>query len=356
MIPDNVDLVIKPTVQCNARCIYCHSLKPSQLLSKENLAEVITKLGRYTQEAGVKKSLIHWHGGEPMLGGADFYAYAIELQKKHLGHLELDNTMQSNLCLYEGPIRDAVRDLLKNRWIGTCFDPYHPTRVLSTGKDYFRECLKGLMQAQADGFEVGLIYVVHRRSLEVVRELYRFFVNTGAGSVLFHPLEEFDDPDYHLSPAEWGEFLKSLWDVWEEDEFSLSISPLKDWKDSLLEDKPIGMCEYNVRSRGNVLITVSPEGLLYPCHRFQDRGAECIGHIAEMTFDKIVEHPRTHLIASTKENAVSECRSCEFRHLCNSGCVATHDHTGKTIWCEGLKSFFSYLSGKVVDRRVKAVT
>jgi uncharacterized protein len=195
-----------------------------------------------------------------------------------------------------------------------------------------------------------MIYVVHKRSLEVVRELYHFFVNTGVTSVLFHPLEEFEDPQYKLSPGEWGEFLIQLWDVWEADDFSLSISPLKDWRDFLLEDEPIGMCEYNVRSRGNVLITVSPDGHLYPCHRFQDWGAECIGHISEMTFHEIVENPRTQLIASRKENLVPECRSCGFVQLCNSGCVATHDHTGKTIWCEGLKSFFSWVTGKVVDR------
>ncbi len=350
MLPDNVDLVIKPTIQCNARCIYCHSLKPSQVLSKEMLTELFTKLGSYMKEVGVQKSLIHWHGGEPMLGGPDFYEHVIELQNKHLSHLDLDNTMQSNLCLYEGRVREAVKKLLKNRWIGTCVDPYHPTRLLSNDRDYFRDCLRGLVAAQRDGFEVGMIYVVHKRSLEVVEKLYQFFVNTGVTSVLFHPLEEFDDPEYYLSPSEWGEFLKRLWEVWEADDFSLSISPLQDWRDAILEDKPIEMCEYNVRSRGNVLVTVSPDGYLYPCHRFQDRGAECIGHISEMTFHDIVENPRTHLIASRKENLVDECRSCEFVHLCNSGCVATHDDTGKTIWCEGLKSFFSWVAGKTVDR------
>ena len=355
MSPDNVDLVIKPTIQCNARCIYCHSLKPSKVLSKDTLTELFAKLGRYTKDAGVTKSLIHWHGGEPMLAGADFYHHVIELQNEHLSHLDLDNTMQSNLCLYEGAVREAVKELLKNRWIGTCVDPYHPTRLLSDGRDYFRDCLKGLVAAQRDGFEVGMIYVVHKRSLEVVPDLYHFFVNTGVTSVLFHPLEEFDDPQYWLSPEDWGEFLKRLWEVWEADDFSMSISPLKDWRACLLDDEDIEMCEYNIRSRSNVLITVSPEGYLYPCHRFQDRDAERIGHISGMTFHEIVEDARTHLIASRKENLVPDCRSCDFVHLCNSGCVATHDQTGKTIWCEGLKSFFSWASGKAVDRHERSV-
>lgn len=309
----------------------------------------MTKLGRYTKDRGVAKSLVHWHGGEPMFPGKDFYDLAIRLEQTHLGHLELQNTMQSNLCLYEGEVRRAVGELLKHDWIGTCFDPYHPTRLLSNGKDYLRECLKGLIAAQRDGFEVGLIYVVHRRSLDVARDLYHFFVNTGVSSVLFHPLEDFDDPEYHLSAADWGEFLRRLWEVWEEDNFSLRISPLADWRAWLVDKQPIGMCEYNVRSRKNVLITVSPEGLLYPCHRFQDKGIHCIGNISQMTFDQIIDHPLTYYIADRKENLPADCRSCEFVSLCNSGCVATHDQSGKTIWCEGLHSFFAYLARRVND-------
>lgn len=347
MTPDNVDLVIKPTVQCNAKCIYCHSLKPSQILSSYLLSELMKKLGEYTKNKGVSKSLIHWHGGEPMLPGKDFYLSAIDLQQKYLGHLELVNTMQSNLALFTGETRKVIGDLLKHDWIGTCLDPFHETRLLHNGKEYLRECLRGLIAAQQDGFEVGMIYVVHRRSLEVVRELYRFFLNTGVTSVLFHPLEEFPDPEYHLSPARWGEFLRTLWEVWEEDDFSLKISPLADWRAALLEGEPIGMCEYNVRSRKNVLVTVSPEGFLYPCHRFQDRDIHRIGHIADMTFDDVVENPLTHFVADRKENLISDCRSCQFVDLCNSGCVATHDESGKTIWCEGLKYFFGYLTQRL---------
>jgi uncharacterized protein len=319
-------------------------------MSKDLFVEIITKLERYTKATGVKRSLIHWHGGEPMLAGREFLAHAADLQNEHLSHVEVENTLQSNLCLYDGEVRDAVKDLLKDRWIGTCIDPFHPTRLLPNGKDYFHDCLKGLVTAQKDGFEVGMIYVVHGKSLEVVRDLYYFFVNTGVTSVLFHPLEEFDDPEYYLSSAQWGEFLMRLWDVWEEDDFTLKISPLADWKAFLTEDEPIQMCEYNVRCRENVLITVSPEGYLYPCHRFQDKGTHCIGHIAEMTFDEIVANPITHFIASKKENLVEECSACAYVDLCNSGCVATHDESGKTIWCEGLKTALEYVKDKLAVR------
>jgi radical SAM protein with 4Fe4S-binding SPASM domain len=143
--------------------------------------------------------------------------------------------------------------------------------------------------------------------------------------------------------------------VWEEDGFGLRITPLAEWRGRLLDGDPVRMCEYNVRDRSNVLITVSPEGFLYPCHRFQDRDIHCIGHISEMTFEQIIENRTTYEISERKENPVSECRSCGYAGLCRSGCVATHDQSGKTMWCEGLKSFFSYLNQKFPDRKVEGV-
>ena len=44
---EKLNLVIKPTLLCNAKCIYCHSLRPSTIISKDLLKCLIEKYGKY---------------------------------------------------------------------------------------------------------------------------------------------------------------------------------------------------------------------------------------------------------------------------------------------------------------------
>jgi uncharacterized protein len=342
-----LDLVIKPTLLCNARCIYCHSLKPSTILSRGMLRELIVKYGEYTKKRGFAKGYIYWHGGEPMLPGEAFYSYFLELKEKYLSHMEIENGMQSNVCLYKNATtREIVSRVLTDRHINACIDPFHPTRFLKNGESYLKDALQSLRLLRKDGFHIGMVYVIHKKSLEVVNQTYYYFKNIGVGDVLYHPLEEFDDEEYKLTPEDLGEYFKKLWEVWEADGYAMPIAPLEDWYVYLAQGRPVNMCEYCVRPPEIRSITVSPEGDLYPCPRYQDRDAHRIGNIAEMSFDDALAHPSSRIITTIKENQPPECKMCDFQNMCNSGCVITHDKTGKTQWCEGLKSFFRFLTSR----------
>jgi uncharacterized protein len=342
-----LNLVIKPTLLCNAKCIYCHSLKPSTILSKERLEDLIVKYGDFSKKHGFTQGYIYWHGGEPMLPGEPFYSYFLELKEKYLRHLDIENGMQSNMCLYKNEkIREIVAKVLFDKHINGCIDPFHPTRFLNNGGSYLNDALESMKLLRKDGFYIGMVYVVHKKSLDVVEPTYYYFKNLGVGDVLYHPLEDFDNDEYRLTPEDLGDYFKELWDVWEADGYSLPITPFEDWYTHVSQCRPTTMCEYSVRPDKVRSITVSPEGDLYPCPRFQDRGLHRIGNIEDMTFDEVVAHPSSRIITSLKENQPAECQACEFQGLCNSGCVITHDESGKTQWCKGLKSFFEYLTSR----------
>ena len=353
-----LNLVIKPTLLCNAKCIYCHSLKPSTIITKELLECVVSRYGDFTKKHGLKRGYIYWHGGEPMLPGEPFYSYFLKLKEKYLGHLELENGMQSNMCLYKNEkTRDIVSRVLLDRHINGCIDPFHATRFLNNGGSYLADALESMKLLRKDGFYVGMVYVIHKKSLEVVERTYYYFKNLAVGDVLFHPLEEFDNDEYKLTPEDLGQYFKDLWDVWEADGYSLPITPFEDWYVHVTRGRPITMCEYGLSPDTERSITVSPEGDLYPCPRYQDRDDHRIGNIADMTFDEAVAHPSSRIITDLKENQPAECQACEFQSLCNSGCVITHDQSGKTQWCEGLKIFFEYLKTrniKPIQRPLKA--
>jgi len=339
----SMDLLIKPTLDCNARCIYCHSLKPVTRMSLELVGTVFRKWADFASREGIDELSINWHGGEPMIMGASFYRGVQKLEQKYFPDKKISHSMQSNVCLYKGELREAVIDLAPGKSIGACLDPYHPTRLLPSGSDYYGQSVEGCLRLMNDGFAVNMIYVVHKRSLEVVREVYYFFKNLGVRNILFHPLEEYQGTDYCLSPAEWGEFLKQLWKIWEEDDFMLTIFPLSDWRDRILFAAPIESCEHGLPRENQLHLVVSPEGDLYPCHRFQDKNIFRMGNIADVDFDEIARHQWAHLLTDRKKSPKEACWDCEFLSLCGSGCVATHDSSGKTLWCDGLKAFFGFL-------------
>ncbi len=353
---NSINLTIKPTLDCNAKCIYCHSLKPSVRISGDLLELVFQRLAAYSAMTDLEEITLHWHGGEPMIMGAAFFRDVLRLKEKYLAHVNVSYGMQSNVSLYKGEIRETLGQLLADKGIGACIDPFHPTRPLAAGKDSADESLKAYQRLRKDGFRVDMIYVVHKKSLDVVRNVYYFFKNLRVSSVLFHPLEEFPDPDYYLSPEDWGVFLRRLFEVWKEDDYQLRIEPLDEWYDYVVFGEPPRSCEYGQPpAKADVGLVLSPEGDLYPCHRFQDKGLYRIGNINEMTFHEIVDHPLTHLLHDRRVNVPGECLACEFVALCGSGCVATHDKTGKTLWCPGLKTFFHYLTTRedVRDARLQ---
>lgn len=340
---ESMDLLIKPTLDCNAKCIYCHSLKPANRMSKELVETIFRKWSLFSAKEGIERLSITWHGGEPMIMGASFYRDVLDLERQYFPNTKISHSMQSNVCLYKGDVREAVLELVSDRAIGACLDPFHPTRLLPGGTDYYSQSIKGCLDLMNDGFGVNMIYVVHKRSLEVVEQVYYFFKNLGVRNVLFHPLEEFQGPDYCLTPEEWGEFLKRLWKVWEGDDFGLVMFPLSDWRDRILFGEPVGSCEHGQPRDKQLHTVVSPSGDLYPCHRFQDKDIFCMGNIETMTFDEVVQHQWAHLLTETKKNLSEACLACEFVSLCGAGCVATHQPNGRTVWCEGLKAFFGFL-------------
>jgi uncharacterized protein len=356
MKADSINLTIKPTLDCNVQCIYCHSLKPSVRISSELLELVFQRLADYCTTADLQEITLHWHGGEPMIMGAGFFQEVLRLKEKYLANENVSYGMQSNISLYKGPIRETLRRMLSDKGIGACMDPFHSTRPFVGGRDSANESLKAYQLLRKDGFQVEMIYVVHKKSVDVVRDVYYFFKNLRVSSVLFHPLEEFPDPEYYLSPEDWGFFLQRLFEVWKEDHYRLQIHPLDEWYDYIVFGEPPRSCEYGqAPAKEDVGVVLSPQGDLYPCHRFQDKGLYGIGNIRDMNFDEIVMHPLTHLLHDRRTNVSHECLICEFLALCGSGCVATHDETGKTLWCRGLKTFFHYLTNRedIRDARIQ---
>ncbi len=80
--------IVKPTAACNGACVYCsaHQQDPRALgrMSSEQLALLLERIEGWAVRARPRRLAILWHGGEPLLMGADFYREVL----RHTASLE----------------------------------------------------------------------------------------------------------------------------------------------------------------------------------------------------------------------------------------------------------------------------
>ena len=89
-------VMIIPTLGCPSKCHYCWSSdESSPKMSIETVREIAAWLKDYRSD----QVTITFHGGEPLLAGADFYREALPILSEELAHLEPTFALQSNLWL-----------------------------------------------------------------------------------------------------------------------------------------------------------------------------------------------------------------------------------------------------------------
>ncbi len=360
---ENVRLIIKPTLQCNCRCVYCFAQRPEiPDMPYELLEHIFREIGRFTRAHNIGTVDVAWHGGEPMLVGADFYRKAMEFQTRYWPHLSANHSMTTNLTLYTGELRKVLLHLFgdNDEAFSISWDPSHPTRPFAGGEDSAKATLKGCLALKEDGFSLRLGYVVHKKSIETVVDLYNICRNLGSDSLWVVPADEHFAAchgDYSLTSQDWGVFLKRLWETWEDDDFGfLEISPLGEWRDAIIEGGPVTNCEYGTPwERTTLPLSIAPNGDLGACPTIQDAGLFPIGNLRNMSIEDIAAHRMTYIITEKRETLPAECLECQFVSLCGSGCLPTHDETGKTAWCKGITFFFEYLKsrGILTDDRLQ---
>jgi len=283
-----------------------------------------------------------WHGGEPMLMGARFYKAVLELDRAILTGRAL-HIMQSNLTLVSADLLAVLRDLLNGGGIGTSLDPFEDYRKLRDGTSYLKRWYQGFEAARSSGFRVGMVYVVHGKSLERAKEVYYYFRNLGVDSLTVIPLEDPAGPfrEPRLDARSWGRFLLDIYKVWNEDDRFLSMEPFNGWEKLAVEHNPSIRACSEWLSCCEPTLAISPEGDVYPCVRRLDIGAGKTGNIMHDNMNAIMSEPDMFWrSARSKLIKQHDCASCKWWKLCAGGCAAGSGYLHKTTWCEGYKLFF----------------
>jgi len=341
-MPHHIEIVIKPTLQCNGICDYCNAVERASFMPMSVIERTFKGLADHMSTHADASASILWHGGEPMLMGADFYRRVTELDRDIFQSRPM-HIMQSNLTITSEPLVTALVELLSGGGVGTSLDPFEDYRKLKDGTPYLERWYRGFEAMKSGGFRVGLVYVAHGRSLDRCKDLYYYFKNLGVDSLTVIPLEEpsrdFDGP--RLDACGWGRFLLEIFRVWKADDCSLCLEPFTTWESMLSESDDRLRSYHEALSCCEPTLAIGPEGDVYSCVRKLDIGSGPIANILTHTMEEILSHPESSWRSSRSEMLrTRECGTCRWWGLCAGGCAAASGFHCKTVWCEGHRFFF----------------
>ncbi|MGL1892735.1 MAG: radical SAM protein [Spirochaetaceae bacterium] len=360
-------IIFKAIEYCNSNCIYCSVIEKDEghTMSYERLETVFIRMNQYLEELPDEIIDFTWHGGEATLLGPEYFRKALEFQNVHCKKTKnrIKHIIQSNLTCITQEIIDVLKDLGINS-IGSSYDPIEGIRGIGKNRDsklYKELFFKGVDLVEKNGMTWGIIYVVHRRSLEDPVGIFNHLSNLNLGtSPVFNCIYLYEDDKHHLSitPEEFADFLGALVPLYMENpEKYKSIRPLSMFIDSIKEKTPLG-CDY-AGNCANYWLYIGPTGELSHCGRAGDQRIISYGNIDDTSLKEALNHPyRKKILARQTYLVDNDCKGCKYWGICHGGCPVdalsmTGDIMNKAMSCEMVKRLMSKYIEPLVDKEVQ---
>ena len=292
-----------------------------------------------------------FHGGEPLLAGADFYRQALPLLSEGLAHLTPNFALQTNLWRLTPELAQVLAE--HNIPIGSSLDGPQEINDLQRSQGYYEKTMRGYEIARSYGLQVQFICTFTSYSVRFKEDIFNYFLENGL-TLKLHPalpsLRTENPKDWALSPEEYGDLLIYLLDRYLENLFEIEVRNIDDY------------CRCVFTGRGTVCtfvdcmdntFAVGPDGSIYPCYRFVGMPKYIMGNVRD--------HPRLEDLARSdawkimhqfKDYVDRECKGCKHIRYCRGGCpynaMAPYDGEirGVDPHCSAYKRIFNEISDR----------
>ncbi|MCX6693493.1 MAG: TIGR04083 family peptide-modifying radical SAM enzyme [Methanomicrobiales archaeon] len=309
-------VMLIPTLGCPARCSYCWSSEPgSPIMRVETVYEVVEWLKNFRDD----RVTFTFHGGEPLLAGADFYREALPLLSDGLAHMKPEFAMQTNLWLLTPEIADILAKY--HVPLGTSIDGPRELNDLQRGEGYFDRTMKGYELAKAHGLKVSFICTFTSHSVKHKEEIFNFFKDHRFTLKLHPALPSLRTNTPHLwtlDPGEYGDLLVYLLDQYLEHIGEIEIMNIND------------LCRCVFTRRGSVCtfvdcmgstFAIGPDGAIYPCYRFVGMPDFVMGNVEDHpTMDDLSKSPAWKFMQHYLDIVEQACGECSHIRYCRGGC------------------------------------
>ncbi len=348
----NINVLIKPASGlCNIRCRYCfyhdeaqnRAIKSYGFMSEECLEQIIKKAIEYSDTS----CTIAYQGGEPTLRGLDFYRKSIEFQKKYnTRKLIIENAIQTNGI--ELNTEWAVF-LKENKFLvgisldGTSFT-HDSFRVDAKNEGTFQKVMAAISLLNEYQVDYNILTVVNALTAKKASQIYELYQQNGFDYLQFipclNPLGKIEERfNYSLTAKAYGQFLKTLFDLWYNDFCKGTIVHIQQFEGyirMLLRMYPEVCGMSGLCSSQHV---VEADGEVYPCD-FYVLDEYKLGNLNQVSFEEINNKRKELQFIERSATVHEDCNKCKYYAICRGGCQRHRDP--KNVFCAAYYDFFEY--------------
>ncbi|HUU76672.1 MAG TPA: TIGR04083 family peptide-modifying radical SAM enzyme [Methanoregulaceae archaeon] len=349
-------VMLIPTLGCPARCSYCWSSEEgSPIMSIDIIKEVVEWLKDFQNDPVT----ITFHGGEPLLAGAEFYRKALPLLSGGLSHLKPSFAIQTNLWKLNPEMAQILAEYAIP--VGTSLDGPEEINDLQRGKGYYKKTMRGYELARAQGLDVRFICTFTSYSVERKEDIFNFFLENKF-TLKLHPalpsLRNKNPEKWAISPEKYAELLEYLLDQALEHLDEIDIMNIND------------LCRCVFTRRGNVCtfadcmgytFAVGPDGDIYPCYRFVGMPEYVMGNVhTHPTREDLARSDAWKRMHQFKEYVDTGCGECPHIRYCRGGCpynaIVPHDGEIKGVdpHCAAYRMIFDEISNRLNKEMVES--
>lgn len=344
-------IMLIPTLGCPARCSYCWSSEPgSPVMSIATVGEVVEWLKSFRND----HVTFTFHGGEPLLAGAEFYRQALPLIASGLEHLRPEFALQSNLWLMTPELADILAEY--HIPVGSSIDGPEEICDSQRGKGYFRNTMEGYRIARDHGVDVRFICTFTAQSVKRREEIFGFFLKNRF-TMKLHPalpsLKSNQPGSWALDPVEYGELLVYLLDQYLDHLGEIEIMNINDLFRCVFTRRG-SVCTF-VDCVGSTF-AIGPDGDIYPCYRFIGMPDYCFGNVADRpSMEEIRQTAAWERMHRFTEYVDTACGQCRHIRYCRGGCpynaIVAHGgpDSGVDCNCAAYKRIFDEITGRMND-------
>ena len=284
-------------------------------MSRQTLEATAKWLRDWTDPAPLE---ISFHGGEPLVAGADFYRMALPLLQDTLAARQVRFSVQSNLWLLNDEICELFRRYSVS--IGTSLDGPKRINDAQRGRGYFEKTMEGIERARSEALDVGCICTFTAQSAKYAHEIFDFFLHErlSFGTHAALPSLRRADDHYALAPQEHSKLLVNMLDRYLDNIANISINTLDAMARGISANKG-AICTF-CDCLGDYL-AVDPDGCIYPCQRLVGMSFFRLANLHDQpASDEIMGTAAWHMLEDRQSQIDDVCGDCPHLPYCRGGC------------------------------------
>ena len=329
-------VVVNIATICNMRCKYCFadcSDEKGDFMQENVMFSLISQMLKLP----VPSVTFEFQGGEALCnvaGMKQFIELSEKINKEHNKIIRYRTVTNATL------ISDDFIDLAKKYEIkvGVSIDgPRECTdkvRVDAHGKGVFDRIMFGIKKMRENGVEVdGAVCTLGQHNVNCAKEIVDFFAENNIefkarpvnilGRELFSNLT--------TKPGEWFNAFKEMY-------YRNKEKKINNFSNHIFEENTYGpirdyICLRYPCGAAREIISVNPNGDIFPCDGFKGEEKFKIGNILEENIVDVLKKESVCKLRNRTAKDIEKCSTCTFRAMCCSCCYSAFGKFG-TIYRE----------------------